>query len=158
MITMINDLNIPDTDIWKYVDDSTISETVSKSESSEIQQAVDEFATQASADKFQLNEAKGKELRITFSHSRKNFDPRKLNDQDLKCDNHAQILGLQIASDLTWNNHISEIVKKVNKRPYFLCQLLAFTCQAGRTFTLLLDLYKTCYWIHMPYLSPYLSL
>ena len=33
------------------------------------------------------------------------------------------ILGLQISSDLTWNNHVTEIVKKVNKRLYFLRQL-----------------------------------
>ena len=44
--------------MWKYVDDSTISETVMKSEVSKVQQAVDELATQASADKFQLNETK----------------------------------------------------------------------------------------------------
>lgn len=120
---MINDLIIPGTDMWKYVDDSTISETVMKSEVSKVQQAVDELATQASADKFQLNETKCKELRITFSHSRKNFDPIKVNDQDLECVEQAKILGLQISCDLTWNNHVSEVVKKVNKRLYFLRQL-----------------------------------
>ena len=120
---MINDLIIPGTDMWKYVDDSIISETVMKSEVSKVQQAVDELATQASADKFQLNETKCKELRITFSHSRKNFDPIKVNGQDLKCVEQAKILGLQISSDLTWNNHVSEVVKKVNKRLYFLRQL-----------------------------------
>ena len=59
-----------------------------KSEVSKVQQAVDEVATQASADKFQLNETKCKELRITFRHSRKNFDPIKFNGQDLEflCD------------------------------------------------------------------------
>lgn len=120
---MINDLIIPGTDMWKYVDDSTISETVMKSEVSKVQQAVDELATQASADKFQLNETKCKELRITFSHSRKNFDLIKVNDQDLECVEQAKILGLQISCDLTWNNHVSEVVKKVNKRLYFLRQL-----------------------------------
>ena len=112
----INDLIIPGTDMWKYVDDSTISETVTKSEVSKVQQAVDELATQASADKFQLNETKCKELRITFSHSRKNFDPIKVNGQDLACLEQAKILGLQISCDLTWNNHVSEVVKKVKKR------------------------------------------
>ena len=94
-----------------------------KSEVSKVQQAVDELATQTSADKFQLNETKCKELRITFSHSRKNFDPIKVNGQDLECVEQAKILGLQISCDLTWNNHVSEVVKKVNKRLYFLRQL-----------------------------------
>ena len=120
---MIIDLIIPGTDMWKYVGDSTISETVMKSEVSKVPQAVDELATQASADKFQLNETKCKELRITFSHSRKNFDLIKVNGQDLECVEQTMILGLQISSDLTWNNHVSEVVKKVNKRLYFLRQL-----------------------------------
>ena len=73
-------------------------------------QAVDELSTQTSADKFQMNETKCKELRITFSHSKKNFDPIKVNGQNLECVKHAKIFCLQISSDLTWNNHISEIV------------------------------------------------
>ena len=36
---------------------------------------------------------------------------------------YAKILRLQISSDLTWNNRISGIVKRVNKRLYFLRQL-----------------------------------
>ena len=55
---MIKDLTIPGTDLWKYVDDSTTSETLKKSEASGIQQAVDELTTQTSGDKFQLNETK----------------------------------------------------------------------------------------------------
>ena len=60
---------------------------------------------------------------MTFSHSRKNFDSIKVNGQDLKCVEQAMILGLQISCNLAWNNHISEVVKKVNKRLYFLRQL-----------------------------------
>ena len=33
------------------------------------------------------------------------------------------ILGLQISSDLTWKNHVAVIVKKLNKRLYFLRHL-----------------------------------
>ena len=43
---------------------------------------------------------------ITFSQSRKSSDLR-----------------LQISSNLTWNNPMSEVVKKVNKHLYFLRQL-----------------------------------
>ena len=39
---------------------------------------------------------KWKELRITFSHSRKNFDPVKLNGQDLELVQQVKILRLQI--------------------------------------------------------------
>ena len=34
---------------------------------------------------------------------------------------HVKILDLQKSNDLTWINHISETVKKVTMRQYFLC-------------------------------------
>ena len=60
-----------------------------------------------------MNKTKFKELRITSSHSRKNL--MKINGQNLERVKHAKILGLQISSDLTWNNHIVEIIKKESK-------------------------------------------
>ena len=74
-----------------------------KSEVSKVQQAVDELATQASADKFQLNETKCKELRngIIFRHSRKNFDhPIKVNGQDLESVEQTMILAVRFADIL----------------------------------------------------------
>ena len=66
-IMMINDLNIPNTEMWKYVDDTTICEIVAEDKLSSIQSAVDVFSKNASNDKFQLNEGKCKEVRINFS-------------------------------------------------------------------------------------------
>ena len=63
VIVMINDLDAPGTDLWKYVDDTTISETISKNQGSQIQAAVDTLASPATVDKFQLNETKCKELK-----------------------------------------------------------------------------------------------
>ena len=39
-IIMINELDVPATDLWKYVDDTTISETISKNQDSHIQAAI----------------------------------------------------------------------------------------------------------------------
>ena len=52
----INDLNIPNSEMWKYVDDTTICEIVAKNQSSSLQSAV--FDKNASNDKFQPNEGK----------------------------------------------------------------------------------------------------
>ena len=38
---MINELDVPANDLLKYVDDTTISETISKNQDSHIQAAVD---------------------------------------------------------------------------------------------------------------------
>ena len=35
----------------------------------------------------------------------------------------AKLLGLTISSNLTWNEHISDVIKKASKRLYFLVQL-----------------------------------
>ena len=57
---MINDLDIPKSDLWQYADDTTISETVSQV--SNIQNAVDTFSTNTSVDKFKLNKQKYRAL------------------------------------------------------------------------------------------------
>ena len=40
-ILMINDLRTPESDCWKYIDDTTISEVVSKGNTSTMQNSVD---------------------------------------------------------------------------------------------------------------------
>lgn len=65
-IVKVDELDIPDPELWKYVYDTTISETICKNQNSAIQSAVDTLLIRAAADKFQLNEGKCKELRICF--------------------------------------------------------------------------------------------
>ena len=55
-LVMINDLSISDLfSLWKYVDGSTISETVFKGNQSEAQLAADQFHAWSKENKFQLN-------------------------------------------------------------------------------------------------------
>lgn len=53
--------------MWKYVDDTTISEVITKGQVSSIQQMVDDLAIRARDEGFQLNKRKCKELRISFT-------------------------------------------------------------------------------------------
>ena len=53
-ITMIGELDVHVTDLWKY-DDTTISETVSKNQNSHTQAAVDILANRASVDNYEFN-------------------------------------------------------------------------------------------------------
>ena len=60
---MINDLSVKDVnDLWKYVDDSSLSESVCRDGSSNLQKYVDEFNQKSTADGFQINESKCKEF------------------------------------------------------------------------------------------------
>ena len=62
-LIMINDLIVANTNIWKYVDDTTLAECMEKNGTSSMQSRVDEFVKKSLADGFQLNESKCKELR-----------------------------------------------------------------------------------------------
>ena len=108
--------------MWKYVDDTTISETVLLNHNSKIQEHDDDLSKQVSADRFLINEDKCKELRITFARSKSNFDSIKIKFKSVDCEKKAKILAvtfLVISSDL----NMCEVIKKFNKRLYFLSQL-----------------------------------
>jgi hypothetical protein len=57
-VLMIDDIEVTDTELWKYVDDTTIAEPVLKDEISNIQNAVSELATKSHQKKLQLNKMK----------------------------------------------------------------------------------------------------
>ena len=93
---MINDvdLNVGEEDMWKCVDDTTISEVVDKGQESCVQEVVDDLATQASDDGFQLNKRKCKELRISLARNEQVFDPVCVNLQSLETVNSVKLLAV----------------------------------------------------------------
>ena len=118
-------------ELWKYVDDSIISEAILKGQVSNIQTAIDIFASRATSDKFQLNETKCKEMRICFSRNgNPHLNPLVINDkqidvvrpyapswcqgtsEEIDVVSHAKILGVNILSNLKSNHRIAEVVKK----------------------------------------------
>ena len=109
---MINDLDTP-ADMWKYVEDTSCSEIVTKGSVSNLQEAVDDLSKQASIDGSQLNEAKCKELRIGFSNNNHDFQPPVLNGKPLELVASAKLLGMIISHDLKWNMHTSELSRNV---------------------------------------------
>ena len=81
---------------------------------SNIQTAVDIFASRAASDKFPLKETKCKEIRICFStNGPPDLNLILINDKQIDAVSHAKILGVNISSDLKWNHHISEVVGKL---------------------------------------------
>ena len=121
---MIDDLSTTENcNMWKYVDNTTISDVVQRSQTSDLQRLVDDLSRQVAINGFQLNEGKCKELRISFSRSPPDFDPIVVNSKDLECIQKAKMLGVTFSVDLKLNAHVDEIVSRVNKRLYFLCQL-----------------------------------
>ena len=62
-------------------------------------------------------------MRITFSKNPSVLDPLIVNGKEIETVDNVKLLGVTMSSDLTWNAHIEEVIKKANKRLYFLVQL-----------------------------------
>ncbi|PFX19098.1 hypothetical protein AWC38_SpisGene16507, partial [Stylophora pistillata] len=137
-IIMKNDLDIPGFDLWKYVDDSTISEIIPHGQASNIQTAL---ASRGASDKFQLNETKCKEIRISLSTKETlDLDPIVTNHKHIDIVSQAKMVCVNVLSDLKWNHHIAEVVKKARKRLFCLSQLK----RSGLGSDELVQFYRSC--------------
>ena len=87
-----------------------------KKKDSHIQSDVEELITKSNQNKFQLNELKCKELRISFAKPATVFAPIVINGEAIEVVSTVKLLGLNISSDLRWNCHVAEISKKVASR------------------------------------------
>ena len=110
-ILMIDDINTSNTELWKYVDNTTIGECVDKGEDSHIQSDIEELIGKSNQNMFQLNESKCKELRISFAKPVADFAPIVINRKAKEVVSTVKLLGLNISSDLQWNCHVAEISK-----------------------------------------------
>ena len=119
---MINDLDT-NAQQWKYVDDTTVSEVVVKGGESHVQAIANRVIEWSHENRVQLNADKCKELSISFAKEQRVFDPIIIEGKEVELVTSTKLLGLTIANDLSWNDHVTEITKKASKRLYFLTQL-----------------------------------
>ena len=120
---MINDLRVPNVPTWKYVDDTSIAETVPKEALSNAQAAVTSVEVWSRVNHMQLHPRKCKELIVDFSRDKRVFDPITIDGICIPVVSKAKVLGLTISNNLSWNDHVKETIKKANKRLYFLVLL-----------------------------------
>ena len=62
-------------------------------------------------------------MRISFTKSKQEFEPIRINGDTLDAVENVKLLGINISSNLTWNIHMNETVTKATKRSYFFIQL-----------------------------------
>ena len=121
---LINDLDVDNlANAWKYVDNTTATKVVAKGNrgcAREIVHKVTEWFTQS---RVQLDGYKCKELRISFVKDEPQFASIVVDGNELERASSAKLLGLTISSNLTWNEHNSDVIKKATKRLYFSAQL-----------------------------------
>ena len=110
---MINDIDVNGVNLWKYIDDTSMAETVHTGQPSGIQVAINELVRQAETDKFQLNETKCEELQISFSRSADSFEAVTINNKPIQVVTNVKLLGLTISNNHKWNAHIENVIKKI---------------------------------------------
>ena len=110
--------------MWKYADDSTISEIVPMSNSSALQLIVDEAVGCSDRNKLQVHATNRKEFRTHFSKREYIAEPVIISGQQLEIVKSVKILGVTLTDDLRWNKHdLGTVVSKASKRLYLLKQL-----------------------------------
>ena len=110
---MINDLDT-NAQQWKYEDDTTVSEVVVKGGESHVLAIANRVIERSHENRVQLNADKCKELRISFAKEQRVFDPIIIEGKEVELVTSTRLLGLTIANDLTWNDHVTEITKKAS--------------------------------------------
>ncbi|XP_068697663.1 uncharacterized protein [Montipora foliosa] len=106
--------------MWKYVDDVSLSENLSKGSLSSSQSTLDYINSWASENWMRLNAKKCKELRLCFFKEKPQLSPLTTDDQPLEVVTSHKVLGLIIQNDLKWNQHIASVVAKASKRLHIL--------------------------------------
>ena len=121
-VLMINDLDI-NAQQWKYVDNTTVSVVVVEGGESHTQAIANRVTDWSRENRIQLNADNCKDLRISFAKEQRVFHSVIIQGKEVELVTSTKLLGLTIANNLTWNDHVTEITKKAIKRLYFLTQL-----------------------------------
>ena len=64
---------------------------------------------------------------IDFKKQKHSFDLITVKGKEFDIVNHAKILGVTVSNNL-WSNHINEVIRKSNKRLYFIILLKILSC------------------------------
>ena len=117
----INDLCPPEPVLTiKYVDDTSILYSSSNPDDPTMQNVATYLNTWSSNNQMKFNVSKSKEIIFSFARSCPNIAPIKIDRQTIQRVNSAKILGVTISSDLKWNQHVYDLLKKANKRLFLL--------------------------------------
>ena len=121
-LVMINDLELRSTKMnhWKYVDDITLSESLSINEISTLQLELDAIQSWAVQNDMKLNGKKCKEMLISFLYDQPDIPRLCIDGLPLELVHTFKVLGLTLNDKLKWQENVEIMVKKAAKRLYIL--------------------------------------
>ena len=88
-----------------------------------IQTRLNQIQEYADVHKLKINEAKTKIMTFNFSNKYDFLPKFHIGSKELEVVRSFKLLGVMISSDLKWNEHTEYIVKKANKRLWYLRRL-----------------------------------
>ena len=111
-LVMVNNLRItsPDTRMWKYVDDVSTSESLSRNCTSITQSTLNSVQLCASDNWMKLNIIKCKELCVSSLGETPQLMPLTIDGHPVETVRSHKVLGLTIQNNLKWDEHIHETV------------------------------------------------
>ena len=110
----------------KYVDDITLVEKSNLNQQSLLQQHLTNFESWSDTNNMSLNPSKCMAMNVCFSTSPVTPDPLVLCNQILAEVDVVKVLGVHISSDLKWNVHINNVIKRAAGRLFMLTTLKRF--------------------------------
>lgn len=119
-------INCAATDIpnrWKYVDDLNLIHVCDADNITSPQTVLDNLDSWVLNSQMALNPSKCKTITVTFRRNPPPPVPLFLCGKQLPTCESVKVLGVQIQSDLKWNEHTDAMVKKANTKLYFLRRL-----------------------------------
>ena len=120
-ILYTNDMqcNTNDCQILKYADDTIILGLIRNDDESVYRNTIEYVTNWCSLNCLELNVAKTKEMVFDFRKSNmNNKSPVIIHDSHVTTADEYKYLGVTVQSDLKWNMHVKNQVKKANKRMY----------------------------------------
>jgi ribonucleases P/MRP protein subunit RPP40 len=121
-LIMINDLttNVP---LIKFVDDVTAVEIVNPGACSHMQTALDQISRWSDANFMEINTKKSKQMFFGIASSANQQSPLVSGNDTIDTVTSFKLLGVNISSDLRWDEHIDIICAKASKRLHYLSLL-----------------------------------
>ena len=119
---MIDDLHT-DVDDVKFVDDVTLYEVCNTHNRDKLQNAVNDIQKWATDNNMSLNASKTKELLVYYGREELDIPLITINGDVVERVPCAKLLGVRIMPNLSWEDHIANIVSKASRRLHLLGEL-----------------------------------
>ena len=104
--------------IIKYADDTVVIGLIHNDDETEYRNGIDFVSEWCNQNYLDLNVTKTKELIMDFRRKKNNKDPININNSPVSIVPEYKYLGCIIKDDLTWDAHVTNQLKKANKRFY----------------------------------------